>query len=583
MNLKVHEDKTRGVYIEDLSERYVSDESEVYELMRIGLDNREVASTNMNAGSSRSHSIFLITIAQTDSKDYVGKTGKLYLVDLAGSEKVGKTGAAGKRLEEAKNINKSLTALGLVINSLTDGKSTHIPYRDSKLTRVLQDSLGGNSKTSLIVTCSPSPFNEAETISTLRFGIRAKSIKNKPKINKEHTLAEMKILLARSEEEIEKRNKIIAELQENLKKSGGDLPDFSLSFRLGDEEKKVNYEEILQEIENLMQKLSEEVEKNAKEKEKNKALKLELDESKKITLQHVGKLDQLQNNMVMAESAVKEQENLIQKLVLSKENLEGKVEEMVKAKIAFDKILNDKDTEISQLKQQLILNPSPQPKSQSDRLQLLSSELYQEQQNSNLLKQKIVELEASLDEVLNSHRSSHETNEKYHENALRREREKWQREQQGLLKDLSNRINKVVELEMDLDSLRESYKALEGTLSIGERALRRKNESLEKSLEQLINDFQKMSSRNDKCVTDIQFLERKYKEEWDRRELVERLHKDCDTKMEDYELRIRNIEEEAFSMISARNRISVTGNLKKVVRRHNDPLRNSVSVLFPQS
>ena len=93
--------------------------------------------------------------------DFSAKTGKLYLVDLAGSEKVGKTGAAGKRLEEAKNINKSLTTLGLVIFSLTDGKSKHIPYRDSKLTRVLQDSLGGNSKTTLIVTCSPSPYNEA--------------------------------------------------------------------------------------------------------------------------------------------------------------------------------------------------------------------------------------------------------------------------------------------------------------------------------------------------------------------------------------------------------------------------------------
>lgn len=87
------------------------------------------------------------------------KSGRLYLVDLAGSEKVGKTGAAGKRLDEAKNINKSLSALGNVINALTDGKSQHVPYRDSKLTRVLQDSLGGNAKTSLIITCSPSIYN----------------------------------------------------------------------------------------------------------------------------------------------------------------------------------------------------------------------------------------------------------------------------------------------------------------------------------------------------------------------------------------------------------------------------------------
>ena len=100
------------------------------------------------------------------------KIGKLSLVDLAGSEKVGKTGATGQTLEEAKKINKSLSSLGMVINALTDGKSTHIPYRDSKLTRILQESLGGNSRTTLIINCSPSSFNEAETLSTLRFGAR---------------------------------------------------------------------------------------------------------------------------------------------------------------------------------------------------------------------------------------------------------------------------------------------------------------------------------------------------------------------------------------------------------------------------
>lgn len=110
-------------------------------------------------------------------------------MDLAGSEKVGKTGATGQTLEEAKMINKSLSALGKVINNLTDGKSTHIPYRDSKLTRILQESLGGNSKTTLVICCSPSSFNDTETVSTLRFGMRAKSIKNKATVNVEMSAA----------------------------------------------------------------------------------------------------------------------------------------------------------------------------------------------------------------------------------------------------------------------------------------------------------------------------------------------------------------------------------------------------------
>ncbi|KAF2070629.1 hypothetical protein CYY_008053 [Polysphondylium violaceum] len=167
----------------------------------------------MNAESSRSHSIFILSIQQKNLKEGSLKSGKLYLVDLAGSEKISKTGAQGTTLDEAKMINKSLSSLGNVINALTDGKSTHIPYRDSKLTRVLQESLGGNSRTTLVINCSPSSYNEAETLSTLRFGSRAKNIKNKAKINQERSAAELKILLSKAEKEIESLKNYIKELE----------------------------------------------------------------------------------------------------------------------------------------------------------------------------------------------------------------------------------------------------------------------------------------------------------------------------------------------------------------------------------
>ncbi|KAG6850993.1 hypothetical protein H0H93_004480 [Arthromyces matolae] len=197
-NLQVHEEKSKGVYVKGLSDYYVSSAREVYEIMRTGGAARIVSSTNMNAESSRSHSIFLITIQQRNTESGALKTGNLYLVDLAGSEKVGKTGASGQTLEEAKKINKSLSALGMVINALTDGKAKHIPYRDSKLTRILQESLGGNSRTTLIINCSPSSYNEAETLSTLRFGIRAKSIKNTARVNAELSPLELKGLLTKA-------------------------------------------------------------------------------------------------------------------------------------------------------------------------------------------------------------------------------------------------------------------------------------------------------------------------------------------------------------------------------------------------
>ncbi|KAI5463364.1 P-loop containing nucleoside triphosphate hydrolase protein [Mariannaea sp. PMI_226] len=225
-NLPVHEEKNRGVYVKGLLEIYVSSVQEVYEVMRRGGNARAVAATNMNQESSRSHSIFVITITQKNVETGSAKSGQLFLVDLAGSEKVGKTGASGQTLEEAKKINKSLSALGMVINALTDGKSSHIPYRDSKLTRILQESLGGNSRTTLIINCSPSSYNDAETLGTLRFGTRAKSIKNKAKVNAELSPAELKSLLKKAQGQVTNFETYISNLEGEIQlwRSGESVP-----------------------------------------------------------------------------------------------------------------------------------------------------------------------------------------------------------------------------------------------------------------------------------------------------------------------------------------------------------------------
>uniref|UniRef100_H2ZQF0 Kinesin-like protein n=1 Tax=Ciona savignyi TaxID=51511 RepID=H2ZQF0_CIOSA len=186
-NLSVHEDKNRVPYVKGCTERFVASPEEVMETIDEGKSNRHVAVTNMNEHSSRSHSIFLINVKQENTISETKLTGKLYLVDLAGSEKVGKTGAEGTVLHEAMNINKSLSSLGNVISALADGTKTHIPYRDSKMTRILQDSLGGNCRTTIFICCSPASYNEAETKSTLLFGVRAKTIKNSVQANVELT------------------------------------------------------------------------------------------------------------------------------------------------------------------------------------------------------------------------------------------------------------------------------------------------------------------------------------------------------------------------------------------------------------
>uniref|UniRef100_A0A453AZ06 Kinesin-like protein n=1 Tax=Aegilops tauschii subsp. strangulata TaxID=200361 RepID=A0A453AZ06_AEGTS len=189
-NLQIREDIKKGVYVENLMECYVSSVKDVMLLLLQGVANRKMAATNMNSESSRSHSVFTCVIEshwERDSMTHL-RFGRLNLVDLAGSERQKSSGAEGDRLKEAANINRSLSTLGLVIMTLVDvanGKSRHVPYRDSRLTFLLQDSLGGNSKTTIVANISPSICSSNETLSTLKFAQRAKLIQNNAKVNED--------------------------------------------------------------------------------------------------------------------------------------------------------------------------------------------------------------------------------------------------------------------------------------------------------------------------------------------------------------------------------------------------------------
>ncbi|VDP18331.1 unnamed protein product [Heligmosomoides polygyrus] len=203
--LRIFDDPSKKgmVVISGAEEIPVRDRSEVYSLLKRGAEKRTTAATLMNMHSSRSHSIFSVSVVireNTPNGEELVKQGKLNLVDLAGSEHIGRSGAEGKRAKEAGNINQSLLTLGRVITSLTTS-APHVPYRESKLTRLLQDSLGGSTITSIIATLSPASCNYEESISTLEYAARAKSIRNHPECNQKLS---RKALLKEYNEEIEK-------------------------------------------------------------------------------------------------------------------------------------------------------------------------------------------------------------------------------------------------------------------------------------------------------------------------------------------------------------------------------------------
>lgn len=221
-SLKIQHDSLRGLWLPEATQVPVHNVLDVMAVLRVGNRNRAVAKTNWNEHSSRSHALLILTVEARHRNTQITNMSHLYLVDLAGSEQVSKTGASGERLKEAQSINQSLSALGLVIYALSSlknakSKKVFVPYRNSKLTRLLQNCIGGNARTTLLINCSPSSVCASETLSTLRFGERTQMIKNQPKVNIELSYAELKAMFKAAELTISKQKAVIAQLESEVK------------------------------------------------------------------------------------------------------------------------------------------------------------------------------------------------------------------------------------------------------------------------------------------------------------------------------------------------------------------------------
>ena len=288
--LKIYDDAQKkghsATVVQGMEEAHIKTARDGIKLLQDGSHKRQVAATKCNDLSSRSHTVFTVTAyikRTTDTGEDFVSAGKLNLVDLAGSENIQRSGAENKRAAEAGLINKSLLTLGRVINALVE-KGSHIPYRESKLTRLLQDSLGGRTKTCIIATVSPAKSNLEETISTLDYAFRAKNIKNKPQVNQ---MVSKKTLLREFTAEIEKlKGELIATRQRNgvylTTESYEEMVGESESRRILSEEQQARIETMETNLRNKVQELFSLTTNFNFMKKDNDSTKQTLDETKDI-------------------------------------------------------------------------------------------------------------------------------------------------------------------------------------------------------------------------------------------------------------------------------------------------------------
>ena len=369
--LEVRENPKKGTFVKDLTYVTIKDTDDTEKCLNKGNKNRHVGHTSMNDQSSRSHSLFTVYL-EIEEKGGDGngriKSGKLNLVDLAGSERVGKTNATGQTFDEGKKINLSLTALGNVIDALSSNRK-HIPYKDSKLTRLLADSLGGNTKTVMFANVSPASYNYEETIGTLRYASRAKLIKNAPKVNEDPKDA----LLRKYEEEIKA-------LKEQLANGGGDIGTID---EYGDEEDEEEDEGG-----------EEENEEKPKKKKKLKKKKSEygddfvqvVDDPEKAAL--MAKIAELEKNMIdnkkLEDAEVKKIETL------DKEEMEKKMKEQEEENKKFKEYREKQMKENEEMEKKMKKLQEQKAKEE----ELLKNDV-------NKLQEKIKELNSEIEDLKN--------------------------------------------------------------------------------------------------------------------------------------------------------------------------------------
>ena len=546
----IREDKDNRVFIDGCKWIQVNNLKETQENFHKGEKIRVTESTKMNAHSSRSHALLIAKIEKSflkNKKNYIMTRSYLYLVDLAGSERVNKTNVKEMRLEEAKKINYSLLILGNCIQSLTDPKAGHVNYRDSKLTRLLQESLGGNAKTSLIVTISPSNYNAEETISSLNFGQRAMKVKNKPVINT------TKDFFAISEK-LQIDYDLICEKYEKLLEEFNLIKDENLKFKNGEIQLDFKKENIKKNFENFNKNNLIEVNNNNKEKiEKLNQKNIELENLiKKINKENENKNEEI-NNLIKEnknfENQIKNNTNLIKKLEEEKQSfLNEKNDQIIKINELNNnlfnkekesketaKIIEIKNNEINKMKTQLnendkiileFQNKERKKENETKKIgiqteNMLDSKIKEDLYDLNINSKDIVtnNYEEIIKNLINNYKKKLENEILNYKNQIKKLNEQIEKLKKNIDESEKNYQREINDLKKTNKNLNDEIENLKNSEEVNEKIfLLNENVNLKKYIEEKKNEYEitqelKRKYENSKIDmnTEKKIIELKYK------------------------------------------------------------------------
>ncbi|OMJ79749.1 hypothetical protein SteCoe_20181 [Stentor coeruleus] len=506
-DLKLKNNK-KGPYIENLREVYTSCDFDIHELIKVGLLNKSHRDSQSHGRASASHTLFSISVQQvTPEGSY--KVGKLYLVDLAGTEKGSVASSPTFKHEQMKSVNTSLTTLGIIISTLAEKTTSFIPYRASKLTRILQESLGGNSKTALIITCSPSPLNVEETLSSLRFGTRVKSVKNHPVVNREHSLIELKGQFVKKLDIYHQMSYRISVLEEKLDKVNQER----LSLRMYSAEDEgvkclVDYSEIKQEIDDVRDRILEQEELKKHYEMNIESTTFSINELKIAEEQHKINLEELENQSNILDIELKDIEHNLEILVTSIDtmstNLESENLDIESMELTLAKIQAEIEHSKCQLK---CLTEMRSSLSKAAVEEQLRRRIREEKDKNKIMKEEMRKMEYEIDLLLfKKYRDYIEadalqaTGKKNFEVelAIDKARMKFLEDERNMNSVQKNAKTQLDALSKMLDKISKEYRGLTGQFSesqLEKMIFQRKSVRLEEKVKILAEDIDKIDKR----------------------------------------------------------------------------------------